>query len=46
MARGQELDSVLVMARRNAKPIDPMEMREQHGRCHWEGLREQDLLLQ
>ena len=29
------------MARRKAKPIDPMEMGEQHGRCHWEGLLDQ-----
>ena len=43
MASGQELDSVLVMAKRR-KP-DPMEMGEQHGRCRWEGLREQDRLL-
>ncbi len=41
MASGQELDCVLVMARRNAKPVDPMEMGEQHGRCHWEGLLDQ-----
>ena len=45
MASGQEFDCVLVMARRKAKP-DPMEMGEQHGRCKWEGLREQDRLLQ
>ena len=29
---------------RKAKP-DPMEMGEQHGRCRWEGLREQDRLI-
>ena len=33
------------MARRKAKP-DPMDAGEQHGRCRWEGLREQDKLLQ
>ena len=29
------------MPRRNAKPVDPIEMGEQHGRCNWEGLRDQ-----
>ena len=30
------------MPRRDAKPVDPMEMGEQHhGRCHWEGLLDQ-----
>ena len=33
------------MPRRNAKPVDPIEMGEQHGRCNWEGLRDQDRLL-
>ena len=44
MARGQELNSVLVMARRR-KP-DPMELQDQHSRCPWTQLREQDQLLQ
>jgi hypothetical protein len=34
------------MPRRKAKAkVDLMEAGEQHGRCRWEGLREQDRLL-
>ena len=33
------------MARRKAKPIDPMAMGEQHTRCPWTQLKEQDRLL-
>ena len=45
MAGGQELDCVLVMARRKAK-ADPLEQEDKHCRAPWTQLREQDKLLQ